>query len=691
MLFVYRIEVAWGEEPLPVLPSLMSFTGIWDVPNARILPDWRLRVGGGMSGPYRYAGVGLGLFNRLELHGQFTEIDTIEPFPGEGFGAYKDRALGIRAVLVPETDVWPQVAIGAFDIIGTSLFQNRYVVLSKRFRDLDVTMGLGQGVLAGDGRNDVSSAGSGSNRGLEFLFSSPFRKTRPFAGFELHMPYNLVLAAEYSFIDAAHLVGYTGDDPTGLTVGLKWKPFHWLSLGGALVRGRDPSAFLAVETDLEAEGVFPWEKTPAPDITEKMRLEARQLDNVELARLFVDVLDRDGFGSPAAAVSQTSLWLEAENTKFLSAPKALARLGRIGNGLAPPRITTFYLNLVKDGAVIQSLCTNRRHFVDFLESRIDTDGFFTWADLDMHEDRHWLHFHTDPAASEKVVPRRGQFSFRVVPKIRTFLNNRTGFLKHKGLVEVRTVLSPSPSFRLLADMEYTFFNQYDELAFPALESESARTDLVRYERGTGFRLARLAGEYTFRLPWNVTSRITAGYLDTAYAGVGYECFRYFFDGRLGIGLETEIARKRDPSTPLNLDPSSDVLFHTAFLNLYAQPLPVLGLETGIKAGRFLGGDWGARVEIRRTFQHFTIGAWYTVTDTSVFSSPKNIGHHDKGVFIRIPLSVFSRSDVRGHASYALTGFTRDTGQTLAMPDPLFPTDNTDTPVQTRLHGEQMRW
>ncbi len=685
-------HTAWcKDKPLPVLPSLMSFTGIWETPTARILPDWRLRVGGAMSGPYTYVGVGLGLFDRFEVHGQFTEIDTIEPFPGEGFGAYKDRALGLRAVLVPETDLWPQIAVGAFDIIGTSLFQSRYVVVSKRYRDLDVTLGLGQGVLAGDGRNDVSSSGAGSNNGIDFLVSSPFRKTRPFAGFELHLAYNLALSAEYSFIDPKHLVGYKHAGVTGLTFGLKWQPWPWLSVGTALVRGCDPSAFVALEMDLDAEGLFPWEKTPPPDITEKMRMEAEDLDNVELARMFVDVLDREGFGAPAAAVSQTKLWLEAENTLFLSTPKALARLGRIAIGLAPKRITTLYLNMVKDGCVVQSLKTNRRHLFDFLESRIDTEEFFTWAELDLYEQSHWSQFHSSSAASDKVSPQRGQFSFRVVPKIRTFLNNRTGFLKHKGFVELRTVLSPTPDVRILAELEYTFFNQYDELAFPALEKDSARTDLVRYERGTGLRLSRFAAEYSFRLPWSVTNRITTGYLDTAYAGVGYECFRYFFDGRFGIGLETEVARKRDPGSPFRLDSHSDNIFHTEFFNLYAQPFPSLGVETGIKAGRFLGGDFGARFELRRTFKYFTIGAWYTVTDTSVFSSPKNIGHNDKGVFIRIPLSVFSRSDVKGHASYSLTGFTRDTGQSLAMPDPLYPIDNTDTPVQTRLHGEQMRW
>ena len=66
-----------AETPLSKpLASLQSFTGIWDMPTARILPDWNFRFKYGIAEPYRYYGGALGLFDRLEIHGQFTETST---------------------------------------------------------------------------------------------------------------------------------------------------------------------------------------------------------------------------------------------------------------------------------------------------------------------------------------------------------------------------------------------------------------------------------------------------------------------------------------------------------------------------------------------------------------------------------------------------------------------------------------
>ena len=120
------------------------------MPNARVLPDWNVRFKYGRSDPYRYYGVALGLFDRLEFHGQFTEVTTIEAFPGYSYGNYKDRNAGARLVLIKEDKIWPQVALGAYDPVGTSLFPSRYIVFNKLFNNIDFTIGLGQGLLGGE-------------------------------------------------------------------------------------------------------------------------------------------------------------------------------------------------------------------------------------------------------------------------------------------------------------------------------------------------------------------------------------------------------------------------------------------------------------------------------------------------------------------------------------------------------------
>ncbi len=82
----------------------------------------------------------------------------------------------------------------------------------------------------------------------------------------------------------------------------------------------------------------------------------------------------------------------------------------------------------------------------------------------------------------------------------------------------------------------------------------------------------------------------------------------------------------------------------------------------IKAGQFLAGDKGARFTMYKYIKGVTLWAWYTSTDTSIFSDPFNSGYHDKGIGISIPLRLFTGTDSRSAFEFSLLPWTRDTGQ-----------------------------
>ena len=134
----------------------------------------------------------------------------------------------------------------------------------------------------------------------------------------------------------------------------------------------------------------------------------------------------------------------------------------------------------------------------------------------------------------------------------------------------------------------------------------------------------------------------------------------------------------------------DKWVYTGFINLYAQIWPSQGIEGGLKIGRFLAGDPGVSIELRRSFKHFTIGAWYTKTDTSSFSAPENRAAESKGVFISFPLALFKDRDVPGTLRYGIASFTTDQGQTVAQPSTVYPMDPWDTPEQSKREIDKMR-
>jgi hypothetical protein len=672
------------------------------MPNARVIPDWNMRFSYGQNDPYSYYGGALGIWDRLEIHGQFTQTNTLEAFPGEGYGDHKDRSAGLRLVLLEEDDWLPQIAGGFFDATGTGLFASRYLVASKMFGNLDVTFGLGQGNLAGEFvGGSTSSAGSGSDdAGQDFLLSSPWRKTRPFAGLEYHLTPDLTVSAEYSSFDYDHMFGYVDssgttrikkdDSKIPVNLGLKYKLTDNLHVRAAYMRGNDFGVGASIEFPLQAEGMLGWKKKPTYEATERTRWEAYEGNNTRMAEVVCSALDDDGFSSVSVTASDTSLWVEAHNEDYLSQGRALGRIASIVNQVAPERIDLIYLNLIENEQIISSLRTTRADLRAFLESRLDTQGFLAVGDLTMFADEHWDAFSNDSGCGRTSTGNNDWYSFSIHPKVRTFLNNRKGFFKHKIVLQNRGNLYPWKGGMFTGELEFTLYNQYDEVDYDPLEKDATRTDLVLYEEKSSPRVSRLAFDQIVKLPGNILARGAVGAFESAYAGFGAECFRFLANGRFGVGLESEWVRKRDIDNNFALRDDLTQWYHTAFLNLYANVWPDQGVEMGLKLGRFLAGDKGFEVEVRRSFKYFTLGAWYTKTDTDIFTSEKNRGSDQKGVFIRIPFSVFKDHEVKGYYTYGITSFTRDPGQTVNQPRSLYPMNPWSTTEDLKRTLDEMR-
>ena len=677
-----------AETPLSKpLASLQSFTGIWDMPTARILPDWNIRFKYGIAEPYRYYGGALGLFDRLEIHGQFTETSTVIAFPGYDYGYNKDRNAGARFVLIKEDKIWPQVAIGTYDPGGTSLFPSRYLVFSKMFGNLDLTLGLGQGLLGGESLEDLQRERKGDS--FTFLFSGLDRPTKLFGGVEYHYNPKLTFSAEYSSLDYEGMFG----EPEArwpINFGIKYQPIKHLTLQGGYMRGEEWMLGLSADLPLEPEGMLPWKKEAPFTSNEKQRWQVHEADNRQLATLLANVLQGDGFYGVEVSVNDEEVWVEYVNTKYLSHAKSMGRVAQILDELTPERLQTFYINLYYNGQVIQCLKAGRQELQAFMETRLDKQGFFEFASLFLYNSEQQAEFFNDNPKIATYKTKEIWFDWDINLKVRTFLNNRAGFFKHKIFIQPRIFMYPWESGLIAGELEYTLLNQFDEVIFPPLEREPVRTDSVLYEQQSEFRISMLAFDQHVNLPYNILGRLSMGYFESAYAGFGAEIFRFFDKGRWGIGLETEFVRKRDPEDNFKLSDTITKTFDTYYVNLYGQIWPSQGVEAGLKIGQFLGGDVGVSLELRRRFKYFTIGAWYTKTDTDHFTSQKNRDAAEKGVFITFPFSIFSDHDRRGSLNYVFSSFTRDQGATVRQPTVLYPMNPYQSVLYTESTLEDMR-
>jgi len=685
LLFYFGTTSALGsEKPFSKpLASLQSFTGIWDMPTARILPDWNIRIKFGKAEPYRYYGGALGLFDRLEFHGQFTEISSLIAFPGYDYGYYKDRNAGMRIVLIKEDKAWPQVAIGAYDSIGTSKFPSRYLVFSKMISNFDLTLGLGQGLLGGESLDDIERGTTGESFDTTFLFSDLSQPTRVFGGIEYHYNPKLTFSLEYSSLQYEGMFGEPEEARWPINFGIKYQPTKHITLQGGYMRGREWMLGLSADFPLEPEGMLPWKKEPPYTSNEKQRWQSYEADNRQLASLLAKELQSDGFYGVEVSVNDEAVWVEYVNSKYLSHSKSMGRVSQILDEIVPERIQTFYINLSYNGQIIQCLKADRQELQAFMETRVDKQGFFEFASLSLYNSEQQAEFFHDNPKIETYTIQEVWFDYDINLKVKTFLNNKAGFFKHKVFLRPRINMYPWENGLIAGELEFTLLNQFDEVIFTPLEPEPVRTDLVLYERESEFRISMLAYDQHVNLPHNILGRFSIGLFESAYAGFGAEIFRFFDKGRWGIGLEAEFVRKRDPEDNFKLSDTITKTFDTYYVNLYGQIWPSQGIDGGLKIGQFLGGDVGVSLELRRSFKYFTIGAWYTKTDTDHFTNEKNQNASEKGVFITFPFSIFSDHDRRGSLTFDFSSFTRDQGQTVRQPSVLYPLN----PYQSVLHTE----
>ena len=119
------------------------------MPDARIERDGTFRLGLSNADPYLALWTTLTFFPWLEASGRYTRISGVPGF-GEGtpetetFGDFKDKSFDGKLRLWDEGARLPALALGVQDMQGTNIFEAQYVALSKRFGDIDVTLGYGR-------------------------------------------------------------------------------------------------------------------------------------------------------------------------------------------------------------------------------------------------------------------------------------------------------------------------------------------------------------------------------------------------------------------------------------------------------------------------------------------------------------------------------------------------------------------
>lgn len=661
-------------QEMPATAGTFGGAGLIEMPNARTRPDGTLEGGASLRRDRRFWHLHVQALPFLDA--TFRVAERLDGFSGTRFTT--DRAFDLRLRLVAESDTTPAVAIGLRDFIGTGIYGGEYLVASRRFGDVDLTLGLGWGRL-GTGRDIANpllalSPGFFGERprrvGQGGLLSPGFfrgREAAIFGGVEWSLPplptpwgeiVGLRGKLEWSG-DALRdeRFGYPvvplperGRARSRLNAGLQWSN-GWLDAGAYLVHGSD--ALLRLTLRAEAERP-PSAARPPPPPRPAAPL---AMTATERAEAVFAALRQAGFRPIAFALvgQEARIALAAGPARTLA--QAAGRALRAVDHLLPPQAQALVLSWWQGGLEIGRLLLPRAPLAAAIAGLASDEEVWLSAHLLPADGVLW------PEAIRAPLP---QLSTAVAPRLTFLLGDPTRTLRWQAGIGAGARLDLGGGVALAGSVAQTLAGNLAS----GLPSDSVlprvRSDWAAYARdGRTLAIPALYAEWTGTLAADWYARATAGLLEPMFAGVAGEILWRPRESAFAIGAEIAAVRQRATDQRFAFRRYGVVTGH---LSLYAD-MPWWNLYGVLRAGRYLAGDWGATIELGRRFSSgIEVGAFATFT--TVPFARFGEGSFDKGIYIRIPLELFGANPSE-RGGLLIRPVQRDGGQRLVVDNPLW--------------------
>jgi len=646
-----------------VLGSDYGTTGLIDIPTARMANDGYLSVGAGYDRLHQSYYVTYQALPWLET--TFRYSGTTDASSATASGVYFDRNYAFKARLLEESDRLPQVAWGVRDVVGTGVFGAEYLVASKAFGDLDVSLGVGWGRLSGDSRisnplgilNDRFLVRPES-RGLVntgTLNSSLFRgeSIGAFGGVSYSIkewPLRLLLEYnpdQYKFANRIDESNYLPTSP--ISYGFEFKLASGVTI--TLSNQHQDSFGLSIRSTFDTKAL-PLKQKP-PTFISSLYLRQSQLPSqinkkTWYDRLLYDV-ERSGLLLVEGTLSadQRSVELVVGNSSYSVWSDALGLHLAFADLHLPVSVETIYM-VVEDGGHRTATMTIPRPSYQPIDADL-LRGVRLHNGRTLHNPNHRTAFSTG-----KIINTVG-------------LNSRFQLFDPDDPARYQLYLSVNSEFTInnhwsvKSGLSINLETNFDESK--RLESDSqlpnVRTGVVKYltEGKTGIDFLLLEGRDT--LGHSLHYRAFGGVLEEMYSGIGGEALWWPSRSRFAFGVSLAYVKQRDYDKSFkHLD--YEVL--TGFVSGY-WATPWYNYDVGLHVGQYLAKDVGATLDVRRTFRNgWQVGLFATLTDVPFETFGE--GSFDKGLYFQVPIDNLFGNRTRSNLSTRIRPLLRDGGQRL---------------------------
>ncbi len=668
--------------------------GLIQHPTARFHEDGEFLFGVSTDLPYNRLFSKMQFFPWLEAVVRYSE-GTYSPYNPGSKQTWKDKGLDLKVKLLEESDKIPALAIGIIDLGGTGTFSSEYLVASKKINNFDLTLGLGWGLYSGEAQisNPIGvffdsyntrggrSGGKGGTLNLNKYFTGD--KVSVFGGIEYFTPIeNLSLKIEYDSTNYWRPLGCKNpkdfDDHCEGSVPRKVKLFEEdselfsvdsrinyafnyrlnigesdrvdLSLG--VNRGNTIYASASIHTNLnyvpKTRFVIPKEQLNTPYLKPFNELNSEWKDY--LSNLIMWQLANEGFITDSLIFNGDEMQAIVRQGRFRKAINAIDLASRVLANNSPTNINKISIINIDDGVQTYKASVDRRTLVDAVLNGPLTEDKVTFNEPDILQNEYKV------IENDYLYPK---FYWSIKPHALGTLQHQIKFYFYQIEALLNTRYQFSRELSLNTDVGIDILNNYDKYVWhiPDGKLHHVRQDRRKYLTEGQSGLRRMSLDYIKDITGNIKARMSLGYLEWMYGGVGGEIL-YLSDSRhWGVGFDAYWVKQRDFDQKFGFQ---DYDAFTGFMTVYYD-LPFYDLRLKGKVGRFLGQDKGVNLDLSRRFKNGArIGGIVSLTNCD----PGCVGEgaFNKWIYFSLPMdSFFSNSQSRGRANYAWSPLTKDAG------------------------------
>jgi len=684
--------LAWAQyaPPQPKFDTLSDFggVGLLQMPSARVSEQGAIAIGSSLVEPYQRTAVTVQPLPWLEGTLRYTAVRNRLYSPDPNFSGsqnYKDRGIDVKIRLLEEASHTPQLALGFRDIGGTGLFSAEYLVLSKRYFDLDFSLGLGWGNMGTRGHlknpfsriSDRFNARQVTNSAGEFSITNFFRGeyVSLFGGINYQTPIpGLTLKLEYdgnNYTQEAFDNRQTVRSP--FNIGAVYSYGDWLDLTVAYERGDRLMVHAALRSNLRTMIGLP-KRDPAPDAIKPRNLDAdvaeylkqnpsTRADRPNPLPTIKESLAELDYKVESVELNGKEMIAALGQPTFRNRAQAVGRAARAMANAAPPEVEKLTVVDLQGGIETQRISLMRHD----LEKAVRYEG----SPEEMARNLQILP--PDPRSkalgqrfeNDKLYP---EFNWGWEPAMRHHIGGPDSPYFYQLFMRVYANLQIN---RKLSISSHLGINITDNLDGLRLNSNSAlpkvRSDIKEYLKEGRNGIDMLQVDYMTNLGSNGFARFSAGLYEDMYGGVGGEFLYNPFDKPWAIGADLYRVRQRDFDKRFSF---RNYEVTTGHVDLYYK-LPFYNMTAQVSVGQYLAGDRGATFAVSRRFESGTeIGAFFTRTNVSAEDFGE--GSFDKGIFLSIPFDMLSYFSNRGMINLGWRPLTRDGGQRLNQSKRLYP-------------------